>query len=456
MIDGHRPDHSDTDILTALAALGNRDQIIRGTFGLAGRWALLIIADDQRTFITDGFGLRQVVYTVGLKNGNWYASDAKLIADLLHLEPDALAQQFLNLIKLDMGMREYYFPADVTLYSEIKHLPPNHYLDLSNQSCHRFFPCDPRPEQSTEVAADRAATMLKNVVEGAQRRFPLSLGLTAGMDSRLVLAATKAISQDVFYYTVAHPIRMKDPKSPESDPDVNIAKKLCERLGLRHHLIWSEISIEGTDFERLLQRQTSLPHLFFGEWAYALLGTYPEQRVALTGSCSEAARLKWYRKASLPTISADKISDLYGWQLSRNEFVLQSIEKWLQTAKPSCEKSGFEILDLFYWEFKMGRWLSQNLTELDLVQEVMCPFNCRELITTMMSTPWNDRSFYTHFRLQRIMLSKLWQECLSLPWKTDTGVKKSKNYIKAHLRTKIFGKGYPASFLQTLQRSWSI
>lgn len=35
MIDQHRLDHTDADILTELAALGGRDQIVRGTFALA-------------------------------------------------------------------------------------------------------------------------------------------------------------------------------------------------------------------------------------------------------------------------------------------------------------------------------------------------------------------------------------------------------------------------------------
>ncbi|MBK8211773.1 MAG: hypothetical protein IPK78_19290 [Rhodospirillales bacterium] len=416
---------------------------------------LLVLAPDHHTLLNDAFGLRQLVYTVGVKKG-WYASDPALLADLLNLKPDPEAEKFLQLIKIGMGMREYYFPGDVTRYAEVKHLQANHFLDLKEHSHHRFFPCDPIEEQPLEDVAHRAATMLRNIVEGAHERFPLALALTAGMDSRLVLAATKSISQNVLYYTIAHPLRMKDQAVPSSDPDIKIAARLCAKLGLSHQVVPARAVIDGTEFSKLLAQHTSMPHRFFGEGAQGLLQEFRERRVALTGSCSETARLKWYRKANLDTVTADKIADLYGWGLGNEAFVRRTIDEWLATAKPRCEATGFQLLDLFYWEYKMGRWLAQALIEQDLAQETLCPFDCRELITTMMATQWKDRSFYTNFRLQRAMLAELWPECLSEAWKTDPKVKKIKSGMKAHLRVKIFGKGYPTSFLRTLHRSWSI
>src|SRR5699024_2890083 len=45
----------------------------------------------------------------------------------------------------------------------------------------------------------------------------------------------------------------------------------------------------------------------------------------------------------------------------------------------------FHILDLFYWEDRMGRWHSEILNETDAAFDTLLPFNVRAIIEVALS-----------------------------------------------------------------------
>ena len=78
----------------------------------------------------------------------------------------------------------------------------------------------------TKTARD-VADALTELARGTDAIDPLTCGLTAGRDTRVLLALALAAGLDVDYYTSGH----------DDDVDVVIARDLAETFGLRHRLI---------------------------------------------------------------------------------------------------------------------------------------------------------------------------------------------------------------------------
>ena len=84
----------------------------------------------------------------------------------------------------------------------------------------------PRHVAKTKTARD-VAEALTELARAAGAIDPLTCGLTAGRDTRVLLALALAAGLDVDYYTSGH----------DDDIDVVIARDLAETFGLRHRLI---------------------------------------------------------------------------------------------------------------------------------------------------------------------------------------------------------------------------
>ena len=88
----------------------------------------------------------------------------------------------------------------------------------------------PRNNDSA-ITADDVAESLTALARSTAEVNPLTCGLTAGRDTRVVLALALAAGLDVDYYTSGH----------ESDVDVVIARALAEEFGLRHDLVTPQV-----------------------------------------------------------------------------------------------------------------------------------------------------------------------------------------------------------------------
>lgn len=95
-------------------------------------------------------------------------------------------------------------------------------------------------------------------MKSASNRFDLAFGLTAGLDSRLVLAASKEISNKISYITV----RQID--KPDNYPDIIIPSTLLSKLGLKHDVVKSSFIINDefiNIFKKMLRYRITYMHL---------------------------------------------------------------------------------------------------------------------------------------------------------------------------------------------------
>jgi hypothetical protein len=65
-----------------------------------------------------------------------------------------------------------------------------------------------------------------------------------------------------------------------------------------------------------------------------------------------------------------------------DSFAIKNLEEWLSDASKTYN---INILHLFMWENREGNWQAMTQLEWDIVQEVFVPFNCRSLLTIILS-----------------------------------------------------------------------
>jgi hypothetical protein len=93
-------------------------------------------------------------------------------------------------------------------------------------------------------------------------------------------------------------------------------------------------------------------------------------------------------------------------------FASRAFENWLASAD---DIFNINIYDLFYWEQRCGRWLSNNCLVFYMAwQEVFFPFNCRSLLIDLLSVS-DEYRMPEDYGFFREIVRNMWPDLLSEP-----------------------------------------
>jgi hypothetical protein len=401
MLDPDDSNASDIDITNRLMSeVSDFDRLLEGTYKFGGRW--ILIADDGKLvrLFHDAFGLRQVFYTdANYTSQIWCASQPRMIAEHLGFGEDLRAINFINASK--QRDAEYWWPGDSCPYNEIRHLLPNHYLNLNSGSSCRYWPNRPWKKLPLEEAVEKTAKTLQGLMESISSRYDLAVSLTAGWDSRVVLAASRGIRNKVSYVTV------RQGGMPENHADIAVSSLLAENLGLKHDIVVAPPAMDGT-FMSIFQKNVSFSHKKWGPDAQAILEYNLHRRVTVTGSVSEVARCFYRPRAR--QITPQSLSSLV---MGDDIFAIKPFENWI---RGTHDTFNYDRFDLFYWEQRCGNWLAMCQSEFDIAwKDIFTPFNCRELVVNMLAVDEKYRKPPT-CELYKEIMSHLWPEVLHFPF----------------------------------------
>ncbi len=406
LIDPFDSEGRDGDLVEGLvAALANIE--LAGVFGLSerfgGRWVLVARRGERVIIHHDPAGLRQVFYADRSTEWIMCASQPGMISEQLGLplSPEAirLASSFKH--------REYYWPGDRCVVSGVRQLLPNHYLALPAREPHRFWPARRLEERPLDEVVEEAGRILRGLVEGGASRFSLALPVTAGLDSRVLLAASRDVRSQVFYYTFL--VGSMD----ETSPDLVVPKRLLARLGLQHHVLDCRTGPVEPGFTDISRSNVVGAHDDWGLIAGRLLGKYPEDFVNVSGFCSEIAR-RFYYGLNYPDFEIGPEALVRLASMRPNSFATNAYAEWIVEAQAACCGLGVDILDLFYWEDRMGNWAATAQAEGDLIQESFTPFNCRSLLSSLLSVDRRHRRAPI-YELHRRLVKRLWPAAFAEP-----------------------------------------
>lgn len=448
ILDPYNPQYTDSDIVAGLirelSTDGSLDNFIKHTYSLGGRWILIVDNGREIRLFNDPAGYRQVFYAdVSVMKDIWCASQPGVIADILKLEPDAEALQFIETFRA--VEKQYWWPGNTSLYREIKHLLPNHYLDLVTGSCCRYWPDRKLDKLSLDDSVRRNAEILQGLMRSAANRFSLALSLTAGKDTRLVLAASKNI-KDNFYFTMMYW------DLNEMSSDIQIPSRLLAKLGLHHNIIKCPPVMED-EFRKIYERNVVTAREVYGTIAQGLYNDYPMDKVCVKGNAIPIAMNhfdKYLSKADRENVNSQVLTRFM--KMEGNLFAERAYEQWFSGLHDIYD---INVLDLHYWEDRDANWQAMSQLEWDIVQEVFVPFNCRTLLLNMLSVNKKYRKFPDYI-MHNELIHYMWPELLSEPINPQKRQRKRKSTIINTLTKTRIHKIFPMKLRDLVKKSLNI
>lgn len=407
LVDPDRALATDSDILDdLLGKFSSIQALMDATFRLGGRWLLIAQEGNRGYLFNDPMGLRQAFYTDAERTGGnlWVMSQAGMAEEMLGLSMDTAAREYMEW-RLSRGDTEYMWPGTTSPLREVRHLLPNHYLDLDTGHTHRFWPRHSLVPLPVNDAIDLVSDMLPRLLEAAANRFDLALGITAGLDSRLVLAASKDIREHISYVSVQSAI------TPADHADLAVAANLLNKLGLHHEVITARPAMSPV-FQRVYEKSVKAAHTHYGPDAEAILGHYGRTKVAITGSGSEICREEL--RLGVPMLERRPGPEYFAERCvgGLHPFTIQSLREWC-VSTPSDH--GIDLLDLFEWEQNSGNWLAMTQLEFSIAwREIFTPFNSRAVLTTLLAVPVRFRTV-PDYTIYCSLIRRLWPEIMGEP-----------------------------------------
>lgn len=365
---------------------------------------IILDYDNNLRIFSDAAGFRQVFYTKDSSKGIWCVSQPGIIAEQLNLDFDKdIVNNFMN-SPFFKNNPEYWYPGDSSSFKEIIHLLPNHYLDLNTGKSVRYWPTNKQNTLSLEECVEKSSDLLKGLIESAYHRFDLALAISAGVDSRVLLAASKEFSEHILYFTQTHQ------NLTEKGMDIVVPAKLLPKLSLKHKIIKCPSNMDD-EFKNKFKRNVTTARLDKGLIIYCSYKCFNPEKVQINGNVSGIAKC-CYRLSKLSKVSGETLAKFA--EMGKNTFAIKQFEKWLSTTEGIEKRYGINILDLFFWEQREGNWAAMTFTEADIANETFTPYNCRCLLTTLLSVEEKHR-MKPKYELYKKLIMHMWPETLELP-----------------------------------------
>ncbi len=405
ILDPLNPKFSDEDIVNNL--LNNTsdfNSVIKSSYNYSGRWIIIYKDDNDVQFFHDAAGSRQIFYTFH-ESGVWCGSQPHTLANKLDIQesddPDLL--EFINSNEFEED--EHCMVGDGTIFPEIFHLMPNHSLSIGNQCVTRYWPDEPIPNLTMGEATDKISKLFTGLYESANNRFDLMQSVTAGVDSRALLAASKKVRKDIFYFI------QKFDKLTKFSPDIRVPSKYLPSLGLDFNIMVANEYDEF--FDEYLINNVYMIQSEKKKVLYYNFFNYAQSRVNVSGNIGGIIRHTGYSHYE----GSSEVNDLAKlFNAENKKYVITTIKKWLDTdIIKLIKKNNIYLKDLFYWEHRGANWIPMFQTELDIAIDEWNPANCRNLIIASFAIPPDGKTVQERTILYKNICQQLWPETLLFP-----------------------------------------
>ncbi len=351
----------------------------------AGQYMIIYKTPSEFFILNDVCAQHEIYYDTSFTS---FGSQPKLIMEVVESKSYAL-QGAIEFYSSQKFLSKRLYVGETTHVANIKHLLPNHYIDITHQTVKRYFPYERVGQIPTNEVAVKACQMLKGYIKAVALRKKIAMAVTGGYDSRVLFLAS--LDEDCKYFVSQHK-NMSD-----NHYDIAVPQKVTKMYHKPFEVIpdkdgFEDIS-DSIDFPRNIPKP----------------GKYFDGHVYLNGNISEIARNAYgFSKKVTP----EDLTFISGYD--RSHFVKNIYQHWLENAT-LFKDNGYDILDMYYWEEKMGTRVAKEKTMMHaLGKEEFSPFCSRDLLVLLLSTPHKDRDYYIN-KLYNVILLELSSDALKIP-----------------------------------------
>jgi hypothetical protein len=371
----------------------------------AGIYALLYKDADETILLHDALALREIYYCTE-QNRVICGSQPNLLVKYAKPEigprrdPDFL-EYYAKHSTNSKWNPNYRWIGDETYYDGIKHLLPNHSLDIEGARARRYWPNESLKQLGLVEAVDKSCLFLQGSIRAIADRHSCMMAVTAGTDSRTLLAAARGIENKLYFFV------NKKGVNPDR-PDISVPQKIFESIGIPFHI--HEVSNE-VDKEF---RQIFLDNTFFASerilpTIYNVYFKNHSEKVNILG-IGEIGRSRFGREPKKP----DGYTIAYKMKYKQGRYAINQGEKILAELLPVSKEYGLNILTLLYWEHWLGNWGATGNSESDIAIEEIDPYDSHKLYEFFLGV--DDK--YTNYNnpvIFREMIRKMWPDLLGWP-----------------------------------------
>jgi hypothetical protein len=345
-----------------------------------GQFVLIIKIKEKIVILSDACAQSEIYYDTTF---SVFASQPKLICRAIELTPHQnkkLKNFFLSKTFRAKGV----FFGELTHVSNVKHLRPNHHIDISQQKINRHFPCAPARLAPLDEAAGRTSVMLRGYLKAIAHRYRMAMAVTAGYDSRVLFISS--LELPCLYFVQQHK-SMND-----NHCDITIPQQLALNFDKEFTVI-ADLPKDKTEYGDQYTHSIDFPRF------PPKPSTGYDDHIYVNGNISKIARNHYgYHK----NISAKELAFLSGFK--NNKFAIAEYQKWIDSSKDIFEKYGYNLLDMFYWEEKMGNWAAKAKTEGNALGfNQVSPFNSLALLSLLLSSRRELRDSHNNVVYNRII-----------------------------------------------------
>jgi hypothetical protein len=399
MFDFVNPEYTNTDILKNIIDVEFNNVVVR-TAKYSGRYVLVFINKNTISLVHDLTACRKIYYGK-FENNVWCASQPHLLAKILGIGKTSDQERltfynspdFIRLFNSNVG--------NLTIYDGIFQVLPNHYFDLPGCKSVRYWPNSKIIRIPVNQAAGECSKMIKGYLKSIANRYELMIPITAGKDSRILLAATREYCDQVFYY-----INKGDDLTDKSS-DIAVPSRLLSILGLRLNILDPTKDVD-MDFQKVYFENNDAASIEFLPFIYNYYKHF-SHKVNLPGNIASAG----FEIFKFVPENVNAYFLAYSYKLSKYKFAVDYYEGWLKECKELCKENGINIMSLFYWEERLGNWGTQIQLEKDIAQEDFNPFNSRILVSYFLSVHHKYISS-PYYGLHKRIILKLWPSALQV------------------------------------------
>jgi hypothetical protein len=404
ILDPHNPSFDNDRIVSLLLSKDNLKEILECTNYYNGRFAILYFNKEDVYLFHDATGFREVYYTFGT-NITACGSTPNIISEHLNIAKthDPLINSFFNSRKFKENDNTWV--GYKTMYENIMQLPPNHYLDFQTKQIVRYWPTGNLNKIDIDICARECADILKGTFASACNRYTLHMGITAGWDTRLLLAASKDFKDGIFYYV------NKVASLPDSHMDIKIPLLLAKVLDLKLNIVDIPNEVDQ-DFKNHFFNNNVLAHDKFMSVFYAVFKNNWTNTYTVSGTMGNGLARIYLPLPKRINIDGHTLSKLVGY--GDTDYVINELNIWCDQVIPICKEYALNIMDLYQMEQENTHWATLTSSEQDIVREEIRPFNNRRLIELFWSLDDKYRYQY-HPKVYIRIMRLLWKKVLNIP-----------------------------------------
>jgi len=335
---------------------------------LAGRYLFVSAGQDGVRIYPDSTAMVPCVYDP-------VAQVAGCSADSLLSDAEYDAR-FLHDLSQTLDLENFgWFPGGLTAHQGIERLLPNHCLDLNTWTAHRFWPrtelqTAPDPAENVAEIIDLVQRQIRIVQDSGRR---VALPLTAGRDTRMLLACARPMKDDIDVVTVAG--------ADSHAMDTIMSAKIAGGVGLNHRLLpRTEASAEERD---AYLRRGGHCVSDGNSWYFPSVAPLIDRHIFMGGAGGEIARAFYWQSGDTAEtkLTGEQLSGRMGCRHVPD--LIDRLSKWIADVPVQDTR---KLLDLVYVEQRMGPWSSAQFPcDPNLVR--FAPFLTHRCVELMIGLP---------------------------------------------------------------------